>query len=156
VSVMVFRPRKARGQVHLSVTPLIDVLFLLLIFFMLTGTFKRFGELELTLPASSTAAVVADEAVDAREIVLATDGRLLLDGEPVEVEVLGERLRALREADPEVGVVLKAEAEVAHVRVVELLDRIRDAGYPGVSLGTEVSPGGSVPIPGESPSTDER
>lgn len=149
MSVMVFRPRKARGQVHLSVTPLIDVLFLLLIFFMLTGTFKRFGELELTLPTSDTAAAAVEDAPASREVVLATDGRLLLDGEPVPLDALGDRLRALRVASPDERVVLKAESEVVHGRVVELLDLIREAGYPGVSLSTEVGNPGSSPASSE-------
>ena len=47
MSGMMFRPRRGRKEVHLNVISLVDVLFLLLIFFMLTGTFKRMGELEL-------------------------------------------------------------------------------------------------------------
>jgi biopolymer transport protein ExbD len=52
---MVFRERKRSKSTELNVTSLIDVLFLMLIFFMLTTTFKRAGELELNLPESSTA-----------------------------------------------------------------------------------------------------
>jgi biopolymer transport protein ExbD len=55
VSRMVFRERRRTKSVDLNVTSLVDVLFLLLIFFMLTTTFKHAGELELNLPESSTA-----------------------------------------------------------------------------------------------------
>jgi biopolymer transport protein ExbD len=138
MSAMAFRARKPRGQVHLSVTPLIDVLFLLLIFFMLTGTFKRFGELELTLPSSETAQAGTDEGPAALEVVATEDGRLLLDGDPIALDALGARLGELRTDDPDGRIVLKAESEVVHGRVVALLDLIRDAGYPGVSISTEV------------------
>ena len=50
MSTVAFRERKTKKEVHLNVTSLIDVLFLLLIFFMLTGTFNRVVYLELQLP----------------------------------------------------------------------------------------------------------
>ena len=55
MSALVFRARPGRRRAALSVTPLIDVLFLLIIFFSLTSTFDEAGELELDLPDSSTA-----------------------------------------------------------------------------------------------------
>ena len=72
MSQMVFRPRKSGKEVVLNMTPLIDVLFLLLIFFMLTGTFKRVGELELQLPDSSTSAPF--QGTDVRQVELIGPG----------------------------------------------------------------------------------
>ena len=148
MSTMVFRPRKSRQAVHLSVTPLIDVLFLLIIFFMLTGTFKRIGELELLLPRSETASQSREEDISHQlELVITEDGRLRLDGEAVEMGVLQERLVALRTEDPERRVMLKAETEVDHGEVVGLLDIIRNAGFPGVGIGTHIGPAPGEPSP---------
>jgi biopolymer transport protein ExbD len=123
---MVFKTRK-RKQVALNVTPLIDVLFLLLIFFMVTGTFKRAGELELRLPESSTSIPSAGEgeALDV-ELVLTEDGILLLDGENIELPQLKRRLQALLAEDSEKRVMIKAESGVQHWEVVRLLDIVRD------------------------------
>ena len=86
MSAMAFRVRKGRKQVTLSITPLIDVLFLLIIFFMLTGTFKRVGELELQLPRSSTSMpATEDEQVHQVELLVIEGGRLVLNGEDVEM-----------------------------------------------------------------------
>ena len=139
MSELEFRERRGREPVHLSVTPLIDVLFLLIIFFMLTGTFRRFGELELRLPESTTAGN-QEEVASTVELVATVDGRTLVDGEAVDEGALADRLRALQEADPTREVLLRAETDVPHGRVVTLLDAVRDAGFRGVGIGTEISP----------------
>jgi biopolymer transport protein ExbD len=141
VSSMVFKTRK-RKHVALNVTPLVDVLFLLLIFFMVTGTFKRAGELELHLPESSTSTPSKreSEAKDV-ELVLTESGILLLDGENVELPNLKQRLRAIIAEDAEKRVMIKAESGVQHWEVVRLLDIVREAGFPGVGLGTKLTSG---------------
>lgn len=135
MSGMAFRPRRGRGAVTLNVTSLIDVLFLLLIFFMLTGTFKRVGELELKLPESQSATAAADQPQGA-EVVLTEDGRLMFEERALPVSELAESLRAWREGHPQGEVTIKAEAGVEHGRVVAVLDVVREAGFPGVGIGT--------------------
>jgi biopolymer transport protein ExbD len=139
VSRMVFRERKRRGMdLNLNVTSLIDVLFLLLIFFMLTSTFKRAGELELNLPESTTARPVGPGSAAATEgvdLVLTAKGTLMLDGSPVTFETLPARLETLRERRPDAQVMIEAETSVQHGQVVRLLDAVRTAGFRGVGLG---------------------
>lgn len=133
-----FRPARRRAAVTLNLTPLIDVLFLFIIFFTLTSTFKRVGELELRLPDSSTAqpAPAGSEARDL-ELVATEDGRLLLDGAPLALPALKAALADAHAASPERRVLIKAEAGVTHGEVVRLLDIVREAGFPGVGIGTE-------------------
>lgn len=140
MSTLGFRAGRRKRDVTLNVTSLIDVLFLLIIFFMLTGTFKRVGELRLVLPPSSTASATSAESVNDLELVAAEDGRLLLDGVAVVPEDLDTRLEEFRRADPERRIILKAESGVVHGRVVALLDAVQNAGFPGLSIGTEVAP----------------
>lgn len=139
MSRLVFRERKRNKGVDLNVTSLIDVLFLLLIFFMLTSTFKRAGELELNLPESSTARPAgagAGAKADAVDLVLTEEGTLLLDGSPVTFEALPKGLRSLRERRPGAQVMIQAETGVPHGQVVRLLDAVRTAGFHGVGIGT--------------------
>ncbi len=146
-----FRPRGKRAGVTLNLTPLIDVLFLFIIFFTLTSTFKRVGELELRLPDSSTAqpAPAGAEALEL-ELVATEDGRLLLDRRPLALTELKSALASLRAENPERRVLIKAEAGVTHGEVVRLLDIVREAGFPGVGIGTERSgaPGEESPPQG--------
>ena len=139
MSEMAFRPRGGKRHVVLNITPLIDVMFLLLIFFMLTGTFKRAGELELKLPDSSSAAPSSEGATAHQvELVLLEDGSLLFDGEPLDPARLKGRLEAVLAADPDSRVMLKAEAAAKHGDVIRMLDIVRESGFQGIGIGTQI------------------
>lgn len=140
MSGMVFRRPKNRKYVDLNVTSLVDVLFLLLIFFTLTSTFKRMGELELQLPESTTARPKGSESSqNPVNLVLTEHGTLLLDGAPTTFEALLPELRALHERQPDGQVMIEAEANVGHGRIVQLLDAVRMAGYTGVGIGVRTA-----------------
>jgi len=137
MSGMVFRPRGKRKQVGINMTPLIDVLFLLIIFFMLTGTFKRAGEMELRLPDSTTSTPYAEGEENSEvELIVTEDGQLLLNGQEVERAQLKQRLVEIMREDPQSRIRINAEAAVTHGEVVVLLDIVRRAGFPGVGIGT--------------------
>jgi biopolymer transport protein ExbD len=139
MSAMSFRVRKGHRDVSLNVTSLVDVLFLLIIFFMLTGTFKRVGELELQLPGSSTSTPPTEsEQAHQVELVVTAEGCLLLDGEDVQMPMLKSRLQEILREDPQSRVMIKAEKDVLHGEVVLLLDIVRDAGFRGVGIGTQM------------------
>ena len=97
MSALAFRSRKGRRRAELSVTPLIDVLFLLIIFFTLTSTFRRVGELELRLPDAATAVLPTDtDEPHLVELIATEDGRLFVDGEMF-------KIADLREADVDIS-----------------------------------------------------
>ena len=136
MSGIVFRKPRARKQIDLNVTSLVDVLFLLLIFFTLTSTFKRAGEINLQLPKSTTgepaAAGASQQPVD---LVLTENGTLFLDGSPTTFEAVLPRLRAVHDRQPDRQVMIEAEEQVGHGEVVRLLDAVRTAGFTGVGIG---------------------
>jgi biopolymer transport protein ExbD len=137
---MVFHERRRKGvDLNLNVTSLIDVLFLLLIFFMLTSTFKRSGELDLNLPESTTAHPAGPGTGAAEtnaDLVLTAKGTLMLDGRSVTFETLPAELSTLHERRPRAQIMIEAETSVQHGQVVRLLDAVRTAGFTGVGLGT--------------------
>ena len=130
-----FRERKPRKQVDLNVTSLVDVLFLLLIFFTLTSTFKRAGEIELNLPRSTTAVPAGSANSKPLDVVLTEHGTLLLDGAPTTFDGLLPKLRTVAQQQPDREVMIDAEEHVGHGQVVRLLDAVRAAGFKGVSIG---------------------
>lgn len=138
MSRMVFRERRRRKEVLLNVTSLVDVLFLLLIFFMLTGTFKRVGEMELRLPPSTTSTPEGSSPAHQADLILRESGAMSLDGESVDLPHLKGRLEQLLKRDPDTRITIKAEEKVEHGDVVRLLDIVRDAGFKGVGIGTEL------------------
>ena len=158
MSEMVFRPKRHRRRASINLTSLIDVLFLLLIFFMLTSTFRRGGEMQLQLPESSTSIPLEQgQERPPTQLVLRADGSILLDGESVVDEDLPSRLKERVEQNPEGKVMLNAEASSRHADVVRMLDLVREAGFVGLSLGTEVVPPvGSRTKSGDGSSQEDR
>lgn len=140
MSEIVFRPHKKKRHVDLNVTPMVDVLFLLLIFFSLTSTFKRAGELELQLPESTTARRTdrgaAEQPVD---LVLTEKGTLLVDGTLTTFDDLPTALESLHERQPDRKVTIDAEEGARHGEVIRLLDAVRTAGFAGVGIGVRTA-----------------
>jgi biopolymer transport protein ExbD len=135
---MKFRqPRNGRGLI-LNVTSLIDVMFLLLIFFMVTSTFKNQPAINLVLPRSAT----ASETVDTPSVLyLTSSGEVYLNDTLVDETALPELLGRLRTSVNEDRMVLRADENTSHGRVVELIDTIKQSGFTRVSLSARAPAG---------------
>lgn len=122
-------PRRRRRLV--SLTPLIDVVFILLVFFMLASTFMDWRGFNVTAPAEDT---VADEDADDPWVLEVGADRWVLEGEIVERGSLRDRMRALRAEDAErvLQVVIDDDAPVQ--RLVDALDAAERAGLHDVSI----------------------
>lgn len=128
---MKFRtPKKGRNLI-INITSLIDVMFLLLIFFMVTSTFRNQPAINLVLPRSST----ASDTVDTPTILFLTDGgQVYLNDRPLAREDLSRALEQLHAATGDDRIVLRADEDASHGRVVEMIDTIKQSGFTRVSL----------------------
>ncbi len=133
---MDFSPERRRPTLLLDLTPLIDVVFLLLIFFMVSTTFVQDAAgLKIDLPRSDNRDLI--EASDDVSVRLGADGSVFVDDEGMTLETLRERLSSAARRDPETMVVLEADQAVDHGRVVEVLDLARDLGLTRFAIATE-------------------
>ncbi len=132
---MNFRPKnKGRGLI-INITTLIDVMFLLLIFFMVTSTFKNQPAINLVLPRSAT----ASETVDTPAVLfLTSEGLVYLNDTLMDKETLAVRLKEMHDNSGEDRMVLRADEDAAHGDVVELIDTIKQSGFTRVSLSARV------------------
>ncbi|OPL13917.1 MAG: hypothetical protein AVO39_09790 [delta proteobacterium MLS_D] len=131
------RNRKAR----IEMIPLIDVIFLLLVTFILFSmTMTAHRGLSLDLPDASTAAVEREPLV---VVSVAADGRLFLDGEPLEEGALKQRIAELRRAEPNHRVLVSGDRNASYERIILVMDTLRSAGVPGVILETAGEGAGS-------------
>lgn len=122
-----------RRKALINVTSLIDVVFLLLLFFVVTSTFLERPGLDLSLPAASPTEVARRDEVT---VELDADGATWLDGARLEATDLeGAIVEALAAAGTE-RVVLEADERVPHGRVVEAMDAARRAGATGLVVAT--------------------
>ncbi len=120
----------------LNLTPLIDIVFLLLIFFMVTTSFSRETRLLVSLPEASGSAENAAESIEVlvdREGGYAINGRRLVNAE---VDSLVRGLELESGGDISLLVVLVADAEVQHQSVVTAMEAIGRAGFASLSIAT--------------------
>jgi biopolymer transport protein ExbD len=129
--------RDRREPIELNITPLIDIVFLLLIFFLLTSHFFTEQGLQVQLPGSRTG-----QKVERAEIVVSLDDqeRLSLNDEPVAWAELEDKLRAMLAREPAVTVLLKADRSVRLDRAVTLMDTAKAAGAQKLVLATTPQP----------------
>jgi len=126
---------ESRRRVRIEMLPLIDIVFLLLVFFIyafLSMAVHR--SLPVLLPSSETA------AIDKRLVLSVTvrsDGTLYVDKEPVELASLSGVLRQKAELAEEPGVLLFAERSLPYQDLFRVLDQIRLAGLTRISLQAE-------------------
>lgn len=125
--------RPHRRKAGIDVTSLIDVVFLLLIFFVVTSTFLERPGIDLTLPEAGSAPVAAREELTVR---LGSDGTTWVGGTPVEPGALADSLAARLEREGTDRVVLEADERVPHGRVVEAMDAARRAGAEALVVAT--------------------
>ena len=128
---MEFMPERRRRAVFINVTSLIDVMFLLVLFFMLSSTFKTQTAIDVVLPRSTTAEqVAASPAV----VYLTSSGQVYLDDRPQQDDDLRAALRQLQAGTGEDRIVLTADEGASHGKVVGLIDLIKECGFTRISL----------------------
>ena len=135
-------------EVSINLTPLIDIVFLLLIFFMVSTTFQRETELEIALPEASAKAKTA-EVVSAVVLEIDSGGLYRLgiraDGEWSEVisvsaDKLSETLGGISTKHETTTLIIKADAKTSHQAVVRALDAAQRAGLKKIKFAAEMTP----------------
>ena len=137
------KPRPEDPEINLI--PFIDVLLVVLIFLMLSTTYSKFTELQITLPVAD-----ADKLRDRQHEILVSvsaDGRYTVNRKPVEgrsVDVLAAELGAAAQGSSEMVVIVSADATAAHQSVINVMDAARRANLPRLTFATQTSSGGAA------------
>ncbi|MEY4563234.1 MAG: hypothetical protein RLZZ618_2511 [Pseudomonadota bacterium] len=127
---------------EINLIPFIDVLLVVLIFLMLSTTYSKFTELQVTLPVAD-----ADKPRDnPRELIIsvAADGRFSVNRKPVDgrsVELLTSEMLAASNGAKDMVVIVSADANAAHQAVITVMDAARRAGMPKLTFATQGSQG---------------
>ena len=137
------------GKAHpdepeINLIPFIDVLLVILIFLMLSTTYSKFTELQITLPVADSEKL-RDRP---REIivVVSADGRYVVNRKVVDgrsVELLTIELMSAAQGNQEVVVIVSADAMTAHQSVINVMDAARRAGLPRLTFATQANQGGA-------------
>lgn len=129
--------RQENEDPHLNITPLIDVVFLLLIFFMVTTTFQKEAQLRIEIPRAEQQPTATEP--ESLEIIIDAQGRYFLEQQEV-VNTKPETLKAaITKAvgdNRELPVVIRADASTPHQSVVTAMDVLSQLGFANLSIAT--------------------
>ena len=132
---------KPPRKISINLTPLIDVLFILIIFFTVSSTFLEQPGIELKLPeAESSQSHTAQKVI----IYVDKDENLFLNDDSVTIDNMAKSVENLISAQTDKSVVLHADQEVSHGVIINIMDRLRKQGIYKIVISTaKPFPGGS-------------
>jgi hypothetical protein len=124
---------KRRKMPSITVVSLIDILAILLIFFIVTTTFReKLPQLQINLPESKSAATEASEPKKAILLQIKGPEQITLDNKPVTAASLPSAIREVQRANPGCSITMQADKEAPFGTVVTVLDALQAAGVKNV------------------------
>lgn len=125
-------PKRRRRRAEINIVPLVDVLVVLIFFFLVSMQFRNLTLLNLTLPKVESAG--KEQPVESLRIGVDVEGRFFLNGQSIEETELVEAVRQLAQMRPDVPVVIMADENSLLRKVTFIMDTCRKAGLETVRL----------------------
>lgn len=122
-------------DIRLGIAPLIDIVFLLLIFFMVTSHFDVASGVRIRLPQSSRR--ILDQIEDKVTLVMDRSGKVYFEGREIDQKTLREDLEDIVGRQGIVRLVLQADKDVRHGQVVEIMDLAKAAGVHSIIIAAQ-------------------
>lgn len=126
-------------ELEINITPLIDVVFLLLIFFMVSTTFIRQSQVNLILPQAS--ADIVEHETDKVEVAVDADGRYYVNEQVLvnaQMTTIKQEISKIAKVMDDPVVVVSADANATHQSVVKILDASRQLGLFRITFATSI------------------
>jgi len=138
---MNFQRRRSREEPEINLIPMIDVLLVILIFLMVTTSYAKYSELQISLPQASGQAIEAQAkpinvAVDASEHYAINNRGVPYTG----ITSLVESLRNAAGDQPDPTIIINADAKAPHQSVINVMEAARQAGYGRITFTTQSQP----------------
>mgnify|MGYP006191274827 FL=1 len=129
----------SENEAGIDMSPLIDMVFILLIFFMVTTTFVKDMKLDLDRPSASSGAAASSKAI---RIFIDRNGDIYVDNQPVRIYSLQGKLRDMLRLSTDKSVLVVTDETVPARVVLEVVDQSRLSGATDVGVATEQETGG--------------
>ena len=138
---MNFQRGKQNDEPEINLVPMIDVLLVTLIFLVVTTTYSKFAELEISLPQASTEEVDKNiEKPNSIDITVSAMGDYTINREPIKsssIESLRDALQAAAKNASDPFIIINADAKATHQSVITIMEAARLAGYNKITFTTE-------------------
>lgn len=139
----IFEPTKTPFVPRIRIINLVDVLFILLIFFIATTTFRIASQqptaVKLSLPEAKSAEAVGKQKSNQVRLTVAADGSIYLGKEPIAANQLEQALTAAKKANSDISLELSADKSVSYGIIVGVIDAARVAGIGNITARTKKS-----------------
>ncbi len=141
---MNFQRGQKKEEPEINLVPMIDVLLVILIFLVITTTYSKFSELEITLPeATATEVDKNTQRPNTIDVSVSANGGYTIDLSPItfsSIEALRDALKAAAKDNQNPIIIINADAKASHQSVITVMEAARLAGYNQVTFTTEVQP----------------
>ena len=134
--------RRYRPMSEINVTPMVDVMLVLLVIFMVTAPLLNSG-VPVDLPKSKAGALKGDD--QPLTIVIDPQGRVFLQDSQIDLDSLAPKLKAITAAKPDTRIFVKGDQGINYGRVMEVMGQLSAAGFPHVALLTQPAPAAKPP-----------
>jgi biopolymer transport protein TolR len=132
------RRRSYRANAEINVTPLVDVMLVLLIVFMVTAPLLTVA-VPIDLPKTSAKSATQDK--EPLVVTIDRTGKVYLQETPLEAEALVGRLQAITGANPDARIFVRGDRDLSYGRIMEVMGLVTSAGYTKVALVAELPHG---------------
>ncbi|CAA6817697.1 MAG: Biopolymer transport protein ExbD/TolR [uncultured Sulfurovum sp.] len=130
---MRFKQRRTDNPTDVDVSPLIDMVFILLIFFMVTTTFVKDMKLDINRPTASSATKSDDKVV---RVYIDNMGEVYIDNQPVKVWAIQSKVRDLLRSATEKNVLVITDDNIPVNKLIDVVDECRMSGAKDVAVST--------------------
>ena len=137
---MNFKKGTSREEPEINLIPLIDLFLVIIIFLMVTTTYSKFAELQITLPTAD--AEKAQQRPVEIDVAVTQDGRYTVDGRQIaarDADGLAAAIRASAASRKDPVIVINADAQSTHQAVVSVMEAARGAGVSNITFATQIS-----------------
>ena len=128
------RHRPAEEDTELDMTPMLDIVFIMLIFFIVTTSFVKESGVTVNTPQASTAANQENANIF---IAITATGEVWIDRRPVDPRSVRAIVARLHADNPEGSVIIQSDADAATGALVDVMDQVRLAGVEGIAIAAE-------------------
>ncbi|ORE88693.1 biopolymer transport protein ExbD/TolR [Oceanococcus atlanticus] len=128
------RVKRHTGQVNdteIDMTPMLDIVFIMLIFFIVTTSFIKEAGVDVKRPDASTA---QRQEASSIYVAITPDGEIWIDRQMVDLRALRTQVERLRLENPEAAAVVQADTDARHGLVVKVMDQLRLGGVETISV----------------------
>jgi len=128
------RERRVEDDSEINITPMMDVVFILLIFFIVTASFVKESGIEVNRPEASTAEVKEQGNI---MVAITADGQIWIDKRQVDIRAVRANIERLHAENPQGSVVIQADENSKNGLLVQVMDASREAGVYNVSIAAQ-------------------